>query len=489
MQENNFSRRFLDQVQQQPLKQILFCQDHTITNHVLKDHVLDTAADLISIGVRSHDRVMLRAEDSAQWIYHLLALIYIEAVPVILSPLFLASRATEIIRECGCKFFVVDGKDSLVAQHQSDASPIDIARQLSAKAPAAVATTLASDQVGLIISSSGSTGPNNKLVCHSPQVFRHAIDLVSHLYDYMDGPEQKVYSTSRLSFQYAWHHVLAAMEHGHPVVLSNKILAGRNLLDFIQQHQITRLITTPRILTTLCKIKQFDPGKISSLQMILSSGEPLANHIEQDLLDRFAHRVYNGQGSAEVVTYWVAQTTRDYKFQTMGPAVPGAQIRLVDPSGVEVGIKEIGEIWVKMPTVAQGYLNNEHDTTLNFCDGWFKTNDMAWKDAEGFYYCIGRKNNVKKINGLFVSPIEIESALLKIPSIEDCMVAILEQDGKNIVVANLTKSSETEHLDLASIRNFLLSHLEPFKIPKIIKYVHDLPKTSTGKKIVSKIQI
>lgn len=485
----NFSKEFLDNLQRQKNHTAIIWNNQKLSNQQLCDLILDTASDLIKHGVASDDRVMMRAEDSPQWISHLLALIYIGAVPIILSPLYLPTRAIDIIKQTRCKFVVIDDNDKLKNQDGLGCCPIIIDRKIPICSRKNIdAHIVDPGKIGLIIASSGSTTGKNKLIAHRHSAWRQALNIVSKIYDYNIDVCHVVYSSSRLSFQYAWHHLLSALENGSQIILSSSIIAGARLLNFIEKHHITRFVTTPRILATFLKIKNPDLKKLRSLSTIMSGGEAIPDFLEKDILDRYGYRVYNGQGSAEVITYWCAQTPDSYQFGTMGTKVPGADIRLVDAQGQDVGPNSVGEIWVKMPTVFIGYLDDDHETLQRFDQGWFKTNDLAKIDAQGFYHCVGRKNNVKKINGLFVFPHEVESALLKIPQIDECMVAICEIDGVDTVVANLIASKQDDLVHLQEIRNFLHSTLETHMIPKIIKYVSRIPKTITGKKITSLIE-
>jgi acyl-coenzyme A synthetase/AMP-(fatty) acid ligase len=226
-----------------------------------------------------------------------------------------------------------------------------------------------------------------------------------------------------------------------------------------------------------------------SMRMIISGGEPIRDHIESDILKMYRQPLYQCYGSSEVITIPTAQNYESNRTGSIGRRVNGVELKIVNEHGQLAGADEIGELYIKMPSMALEYLNNPVASADSFRDGWYKSNDLVRIDSDGFYFFVGRKNDVQKINGIFVSPIEIELAMLNVPGIKDCMVGIdVRDNGKSIVVANVILEDYDNLITPEFIRKSLTSRLESYKIPRVIKFIDNIPRTVTGKKMRSFIQ-
>jgi acyl-coenzyme A synthetase/AMP-(fatty) acid ligase len=284
--------------------------------------------------------------------------------------------------------------------------------------------------------------------------------------------------------------VFATLWEGQTLVLHHKLIIGYKLLNFINQHQITRLLTSPPILLSLTKVEPDSAaGQMSTVRMIISGGEPVRDSVEEDIQKLYNKNIYQVYGSSEVITIPTAQNYKNSRPGSIGKIVDGVTLRVLNEQGNDVEPDEVGELYVKMPTVALEYLHEPELSADTFRRGWFKSNDLVKFDKDGFYYFVGRKNDVKKVNGIFVSPIEIELVLLNMPNIKDCMIGINTDDSERPnIIANIVLEDTAQPISNIDVRKFLTSRLETYKIPKVIKFIDAIPRTVTGKKMRSFIQ-
>jgi long-chain acyl-CoA synthetase len=175
------------------------------------------------------------------------------------------------------------------------------------------------------------------------------------------------------------------------------------------------------------------------------------------------------------------------KMGSIGSAVPHAEIKLVDEKGEEVPVSEVGELIVKGPMLMRGYYNDPEATRERIKDGWFYTGDLCRKDEDGFYYHLGRKDDMITVGGLNVYPAEVEQVLREHPMIKEVgVVGIPDKDrGESIKAAIVVKSGSQ------ITKKEIISHCRPklasFKIPKLVEFWDELPKSGTGKIARSKL--
>jgi acyl-coenzyme A synthetase/AMP-(fatty) acid ligase len=165
-----------------------------------------------------------------------------------------------------------------------------------------------------------------------------------------------------------------------------------------------------------------------------------------------------------------------------GRLVPGYEARVVDEQGDDVAPGQIGNLWIRGESAAAGYWNRPELTAATFRGEWTVTGDKYIRDARGYYFYCGRTDDMLKVSGLWVSPLEIETALLAHPAVVECaVVGATDRDGltkpKAFVV---TRQSDSEALE-PELREFLRERLPGYKIPEWIVFAATLPKTATGK--------
>jgi 4-hydroxybenzoate-CoA ligase len=191
----------------------------------------------------------------------------------------------------------------------------------------------------------------------------------------------------------------------------------------------------------------------------------------------------DGIGSTEMLHIYVSNAPGDVKYGTTGRAVPGYDVRLVDENGIDVADGEIGEMLVRGPTAAEGYWNQREKSRNTFEGRWMRTGDKFMRDADGRYTYCGRADDMFKVSGIWVSPFEVENALVSHPSVlEAAVIPAADHDGLLKPKAFIVLKSAQAKVGLDNVlKEHVKRSIGPWKYPRWIEVVDELPKTATGK--------
>jgi len=221
------------------------------------------------------------------------------------------------------------------------------------------------------------------------------------------------------------------------------------------------------------------------LRWCVSAAEALPEHVGAEWKKRFGVDILDGIGSTEMLHIFVSNQPGRLRYGTSGVPVPGYEARIVDEKGADVPDGELGELIVRGPTAAEGYWNQREKTRRTFEGEWTRTGDIYTRDADGMYRYCGRNDDMFKVSGLWVSPFDVESALMTHPSVlEAAVVAKKDNDGLLRPKAFITLKDEAK-VDAEPLRESLKEHVKQqigmWKYPRWIEVVDSLPKTATGK--------
>jgi len=189
-------------------------------------------------------------------------------------------------------------------------------------------------------------------------------------------------------------------------------------------------------------------------------------------------------GSTEVGFIYIATRPDDVRPGTTGKPVPGYRIRIVDSAGRDVADQTTGRLLVHGQSLMKRYWSNPEKTNSALVDGWFDTGDVFFRDADGYYVFCGRSDDMLKVGARWVSPFEIESAIVRHPDVLEAAVVGRADDAgltkpEAWVVLSTRRTASVELAD--EIRALCKQHLAPYKYPQWIRFVNELPKTATGK--------
>ncbi len=343
----------------------------------------------------------------------------------------------------------------------------------------------APDDMAFWMYSSGTTGRpkavvhlHHDLLYFMPPHCREVVEL---------GPQDRVYSTSKLYFSYGRNNSLdGPFLYGAQVVLNPHRPEPHAVLDLLEAYRPTVFYSVPSFYAALLEYLHRSGRRcdLSFLRCCVSAGEALPKAVFQRWWERFRIPILDGVGSTEVGAIYLSNTPKRLKPGSSGVLLPGFEGRLVDEEEREVAPGQVGVLWVKNDGIFAGYWRDHRKTKESLRGEWFITGDLFFRDDEGFHYYMGRADDLLKPGGLWVSPLEVEGVLLEHPAVAECAVVGapdelgLEKPMAFVVLRSGYVPSRALEQEL---QEFARSRLPRFKHPRWIRFVPELPRTSTGK--------
>jgi 4-hydroxybenzoate-CoA ligase len=342
------------------------------------------------------------------------------------------------------------------------------------------------DEVAFWLYSSGSTG--------APKGVRHVHSSLKATADcyaasVLDlGPDDVVFSAAKLFFAYGLGNSLTfPMAAGASTVLLPDRPTPDACLAILKRYRPTLFAGVPTLYASLLANPALGPGAGSSrLRTCISAGEPLPEHVGQRWRERVGVDILDGIGSTEMLHIFLSNRADGLRYGTTGKAVPGYELRIVDEAGADVADGEAGELVVRGPSAAEGYWNQRKKSRRTFRGEWTHTGDTYTRDAQGYYRYCGRQDDMLKVGGIWVSPFEVEEALIAHPSVlEAAVVGQPDADDlikpKAFVVLQDSAQSEDRAVLSTTLQNAVKDRIGVWKYPRWIEFVETLPKTATGK--------
>ena len=222
------------------------------------------------------------------------------------------------------------------------------------------------------------------------------------------------------------------------------------------------------------------------LRLCFSAGEPLPVHVGETWKARFGLDIVNGVGSTEMGHLFVTNLPDKVEYGTAGLPIEGYNLRLVDDRDRDLPDGEVGELLVRGPTAAAGYWNQREKTRRTFEGEWTRTGDKYWRRPDGVYIYCGRADDMFKVSGIWVSPFEVEDALLTHPRVLEAAVIALEDSAglikpKAFIVLKDCDGEEFGRALYEELKVHVKRSIGPWKYPRWIEFVDSLPRTATGK--------
>jgi acyl-CoA synthetase (AMP-forming)/AMP-acid ligase II len=340
-------------------------------------------------------------------------------------------------------------------------------------------TEIGADDVALLLYSSGTTGlPKAVVLSHRNLVASLCQTRLAHLVQ----PDDVVIAVLPLFHIYGMQVSLnLALREGATVVTMPRFDL-ETFLCLVQQYRVTRVAIVPPIVLALAKQPVVDDYDLSSLRVITSAAAPLGGELARSCADRLGCRVKQGYGMTELggATHLAPDTGRDDP-ESIGPALPGVQCRVVDcVTGADVGAGELGELLIRTPGAMRGYLNNPAATADTIePDGWLHTGDLVVRDAEGWFRVVDRRKEVIKYNAYQVAPAELEAVLLSHPAVADAAVIASPDERSGEVPKALVVLSSPVSAD--ELLRFVADRVAPYKKVRVVEFIDEIPKSPSGK--------
>jgi acyl-coenzyme A synthetase/AMP-(fatty) acid ligase len=234
----------------------------------------------------------------------------------------------------------------------------------------------------------------------------------------------------------------------------------------------------------LAYAEQSSSPPLSGIRYCVSAGEPLPAHIYRRWRERYDVEILDGIGSTEALHIYVSARPGQVRPGSTGSVVPGYSVRVVDEHGRDARPEKVGDLWVRGPSLAAGYWHGSELSPLRTQADWFLTGDKFYRDADGFFWYVGRADDMFKSRAEWVSPVVVEAAIIEHPAVlESAVVGGTDADGltkpRAFIVLKPGRSPSDEMT--RELSGFLRSRLPPYALPRWVEYVSELPKSSTGK--------
>ena len=469
----------------------------TTTYAELAERVNRAGNMMKSLGLGLGDRVLMLMLDTSDFVACFFGAIKLGAVPVPVNTLLTPSDYAFMLRDSRAKLALVSAPlyeklvPALADQPFLAAVAVDGAGNhgkpllgdlLAQASDRLEAAPTVADDICFWLYTSGSTGqPKAAVHIHSAIVQTAELYAVAVL---GLGPEDIVFSAAKLFFAYGLGN---AMTFPLYVGATAVLMAERPTPQSIAQRLVARKPTLFFGVPTLYAAMLVDPGLPTrdkvALRLCVSAGEALPEPVSRRWKERFGVEILDGIGSTEMLHIFLSNAPGAFRYGTTGKPVPGYELKLMGEGGAEVGAGEIGDLFVGGPSSAIMYWNNRAKSLDSFHGKWTKTGDKYRIDGDGFYVYQGRSDDMLKVGGIYVSPFEVEGALVTHEAVLECaVVGHADENGlikpKAFVVL---KSGTASPALAAALQAHVKSRLAPYKYPRWIEFVGELPKTATGK--------
>ncbi len=292
-------------------------------------------------------------------------------------------------------------------------------------------------------------------------------------------------SVSRLFFGYATGtNLMFPFAVGGTAVLFPDKPTPARIFDEVARHRVTVLTNVPAMIRLMVDDQSADVADLSSLRMCLSAGEALPPQLYERWNARWDHcEILDGIGSAELFHIYITNYPGDVRPGSLGRLVPGYDARVVGPDGQEVPAGEMGRLWVRGDSAALCYWRDQAKTRDVFLGEWVVSADLFRKEGDYFFYA-GRGDDILKVRGMFVSPLEMEDCLATHPAVRECAVVGVD-DGEGLTIPKafvvLREGYEGTEVLATELMEHAKTNLARYKFPRLVEFVTDLPRNDRGK--------
>jgi benzoate-CoA ligase family protein len=473
----------------------------TLSYRELHAGVCRTANVLRSLGIGLGDRVMLLARDGPAFFFGFLGAVRLGAVVIPTNTFLRAADYAYMLADSEAKVVLAsDGAIEEVTPALSQPGvavehriAVDTARSgwltltdlIGAASPECPITPTAPNSACFWLYSSGSTGaPKASVHEHKDMIYTSELYAVGVL---GLNEDDVIFSAPKLFFAYGLGNSLSfPLYAGCTAILLEDRPTAVNTLDMIERFEPTLYFGVPTLYAA--QVAAMEKGRHINMprtRYCLSGGEPLPPAVMERWKRLTGTDVLDGIGSSEALHIYAQNQSGATKPGSAGRVVPGYCLRIIDADGIDVPDGQPGELVVQGESLAKYYWNKPERTAVAWTkDGWFRSGDTMYRDGDGFFFFCGRGDDMLKVGGMWVAPFEIESALAAHPAMIE--VAVVGAPDENDLIKPKAycvprdASGAGPELERELIA-FIKERLAPFKYPRWVEFVDELPKTASGK--------
>ncbi len=475
----------------------------TTTYGQLVDRVARFGAVLRSLGISREERVLLALTDTVDWPTAFLGCLKAGVIAVPVNTLLTEDDYRFMLADSRAKCLVVSealypkfekviGEAKDLAHVIVSGDNAQISKEfghkrfddlLAAAKPEPYTAPTTCDDMAFWLYTSGSTGkPKGAVHVHA------SLKLTADLYGTpVAGLKESdiCYSVAKLFFAYGLGNAMTfSLSAGATTVLLADRPTPDGVAALLCKHPITVFFAVPTFYAAFLASPNAPQKSEVKIRRCISAGEALPEEIARKWKERYGVDISDGLGTTEMLHIYLTNVPGATKYGTTGKPVPGYEIKLIGEDGNPVKQGEMGEMYARGPTSAIMYWNNREKSRSTFQGEWTRSGDKYIEDADGYYICCGRADDMLKVSGMYVSPFEVEAALSSHPDVLEAAVVGWGDEQKLIkpkafvVLKSPDKASDAL---VRALQEHVKAKLAPFKYPRWIEFRKELPKTATGK--------
>jgi len=469
----------------------------------LDERVRRVAAGLRALGIKREERVLLLMQDSNDWPVSFLGALYAGIVPVAVNTLLTADDYAYMLEHSRAQAVLVSGAllpalTTAMVKSDHEVNKVIVSRPVAplhpaevefeafvqAHSPLAKPAATGPDDPGFWLYSSGSTGrPKGTVHSHANPYWTCEL--------YGKGvlalrEDDVCFSAAKLFFAYGLGNALTfPMSVGATVLLMAERptpdATFKRWLGGIGGAKPTVFYGAPTGFAGMLAHPNLPPRDAVQLRLVSSAGEALPSEIGERFQRHFGVDIVDGIGSTEMLHIFISNLPNQVRYGTTGWPVPGYTVELRGDDGQPVPDGEPGDLYIQGPSAAMMYWGNREKTRDTFQGGWTKSGDKYIRNTDGSYTYGGRSDDMLKVSGIYVSPFEVEATLVQHPAVlEAAVIGVPDTEGLTKTKAFVVLKNGAQ-ADEAELKAFVKERLAPYKYPRVIEFITELPKTATGK--------
>ena len=499
----NFAQHLIARNLSRPDKTAYIDDQGRLSYGELTDRIRRLAAALLSSGVRREERVLLLMHDCSDWPVSFLGAMYAGIVPVAVNTLLTVEDYVYMLQHSRAQAAIVSDallptlqaamvqadhelKTVIVSRPQAalSAGTVALDALIAQHAPQDQPADTGPDDPGFWLYSSGSTGrPKGALHSHANPYW------TAELYGkpVLGITERDVcFSAAKLFFAYGLGN---ALSFPLSVGATTLLMAERPTPEAtfkrwrgeVGGQRPTVFFGAPTGFAGMLASPSLPAKNDVALRLASSAGEALPSELGERFTAHFGVEIIDGIGSTEMLHIFLSNRPGKVRYGTTGWPVPGYDIELRGDDNRPVADGETGDLYIQGPSAAVMYWGNRDKTRETFQGAWTKSGDKYVRNADGSYTYSGRSDDMLKVSGIYVSPFEVEATLVQHPAVlEAAVIGVPDDEGLTKTKAFVVLKSGAQASE-AELKAFVKERLAPYKYPRQIEFVTDLPKTATGK--------
>jgi len=449
-------------------------------------------------GLSAGQRVLLCLHDCIDFPVAFLGAIQAGIVPVPVNTLLTSADYEYILRDCDARlafvsaallpqfrplFDRVPSLRQVIVSGSESSHPLGMTQFIAGASPRLEVADTTRDGICFWLYSSGSTGPPKGTV-HVHSSLMQTAELYARPVLGL-AESDVVFSAAKLFFAYGLGNALTfPLSVGATSILMAERATPAAVFQRLRQYLVTVYYGVPTLYAAMLASPDLPAGGQLCLRRCTSAGEPLPEDIGKRWKTALGVDILDGIGSTEMLHIYLSNSPTDIRYGTTGKPVPGYTLRLVGDLGQDVNPGEHGELHIAGPTSATMYWNNPEKTRATFLGAWTRSGDKYYMTADGYYVYAGRSDDMLKVSGIYVSPAEVEAALISHHAVLECAVVgradrddLIKPIAYVVVRSGITASDELA----GALKQHVKAMLAPYKYPRWVEFVEELPKTATGK--------